>query len=87
VTKRFYFDLTDGYRTLSDDEGVEALTLDRAISQALLAMKEMSQSGELDRLGNGWRMIIRDEAGIIRQEFVIERGESTISSHTLRQNH
>ena len=75
MTKRFYFDLTDGYRTLSDDEGVEATNLDQAISQALLAMKEMSQSGELDRVGNGWRMIIRDEAGIIRQEFVIQQRE------------
>jgi hypothetical protein len=71
VTERFYFDLTDGYTAWNDGEGIEAPSLDHALAQALVALKEMRQNGEVDQLGEGWQMIVRDDAGVVRQTFVI----------------
>ena len=71
VTERFYFDVTDGYTAWNDGEGIEAPSLDHALAQALVALKEMRQNGEVDQLGEGWQMIVRDDAGVVRQTFVI----------------
>ncbi len=71
MQERFYFDLTDGCTAWNDDEGIEAPDLDHALAQAFLALKEMRQTGELDQLGEGWQMIVRDEADVVRQSFVI----------------
>jgi hypothetical protein len=71
VTERFYFDVTDGYTAWNDGEGIEAPSLDHALAQALVALKEMRQNGEVDQLGEDWQMSVRDEAGVVRQTFVI----------------
>ena len=67
VAKRFYFDLTNGQTTLRDETGVEATSLNEALEQARAAIDEMRDNGELDGLGRGWQLIIRDERGAVVQ--------------------
>lgn len=67
VAKRFYFDLTDGQITLRDETGVEAASLNEAQEQAWAAIDEMRDNGELDDLGRGWQLVIRDERGTVVQ--------------------
>jgi hypothetical protein len=62
VAQRFYFDLTDGLTAIRDDEGVEADDLADALKEAEAALQEMSASGELTDLEEGWRLVIRTGA-------------------------
>ncbi|MER2268390.1 DUF6894 family protein [Methylobacterium oxalidis] len=71
MLRRFYFDLTDGQTTLSDTEGVLAADLNEAIIEALEGLREMRSSGELDELGDNWKLIIRDENGTARKTFTV----------------
>ncbi|MFE1599639.1 DUF6894 family protein [Methylobacterium sp. ID0610] len=59
VAQRFYFDLTDGFTTIRDEEGVEAEDLADALEQAEAALDEMGVAGELAGLEEGWRLVIR----------------------------
>ncbi|GEP04950.1 DUF6894 family protein [Methylobacterium oxalidis] len=72
MAQRFHFDLTDGYRTLRDRAGTLAPDVDRALAQALMAIKELRDSGELATLGDGWQMVVRDTSGTVRQVFLIQ---------------
>ncbi|AWN40663.1 hypothetical protein U8607_04695 [Methylobacterium durans] len=72
MAQRFHFDLTDGFRTLHDRAGTLAPDVDRALVQALMAIKELRESGELATLGDGWQMIVRDTSGTVRQVFLIQ---------------
>ena len=72
MAEHFHFDLTDGATIILDEEGVEASDLDHALAQALVAIKEMRESGELAELGDGWQMVVRDTSGTVRQVFLIQ---------------
>lgn len=63
MQKRFYFDLTNGQKFIRDDEGVEADDIDQATKEAQVVLNEMRGSQELSSIGDGWRLIIRDENG------------------------
>ena len=67
VSKRFYFDLTNGRTTLRDETGVEAASPEEALEQAWAAIDEMRDNGELDDLGRGWQLIIRDDRDTVVQ--------------------
>lgn len=63
--QRFFFDLTDGIDNLSDDEGVEAASLDETLEAAHAIIAEMRTKQELPAQGEGWELHIRDERGAI----------------------
>ena len=65
MAQRFYFDLTDGLTTIRDNEVVEADDLADALEQAEAALEEMSASGELTDLEEGWRLVIRTGADTV----------------------
>ncbi|WP_244424529.1 DUF6894 family protein [Methylobacterium nodulans] len=62
MAQRFYFDLTDGFTTIRDNEGVEAEDLADAVKQAEAALEEMRAAGELADFEEGWRLVIRTGA-------------------------
>lgn len=67
MTRRFYFDLTDGHTTFLDTEGVLAADINEAVIEAIEALRELRASAELDDLDDGWKLAIRDEKGSIRK--------------------
>ncbi|WP_132253352.1 DUF6894 family protein [Methylobacterium segetis] len=71
MVRRFYFDLTDGRTTLFDTEGVLAADLNEAIVEALEGLREMRASGEIDEMGDNWKLVIRDENGSTRRTFSV----------------
>ncbi|GEP08036.1 DUF6894 family protein [Methylobacterium oxalidis] len=72
MAERFHFDLTDGAATIADEDGVEASGIDHALGQALVAIKEMRESGELAELGGGWQMVVRDESDRVRHVIYLD---------------
>lgn len=60
---RFYFDLTDKRTTLSDKEGVEAISLSEALEALQEIVEEMCENDDLPDQGEGWRLLIRDQDG------------------------
>lgn len=71
MTSRFYFDLNNGQEYISDNEGVDASDLDEAIKQVEVIIAELRASGELARVDSGWKLCIRDEAGLIRKRIPV----------------
>ena len=63
MSERFYFDLTNGLSTISDEVGVWAIDLDDAIHQAGEALAEMQEDNELANDADHWMMIIRNASG------------------------
>ena len=63
MSERFYFDLTNGLSTISDEVGVSAMDLDDAIHQAGEALAEMREDNELANDADQWMMIIRNASG------------------------
>ncbi|WP_264045480.1 DUF6894 family protein [Methylobacterium flocculans] len=63
MSERFYFDLTNGLSTISDEVGVSAIDLDDAIRQAGEALAEMREDNELANDADQWMMIIRNASG------------------------
>lgn len=76
MAERFHFDLTDGATSILDEEGVEASDLDHALAQALVAIKEIRESGELAELGDGWQMVVRDGNSRIRHLIYLDESMS-----------
>jgi len=65
MPQRFYFDLTDGFTTIRDEEGVEADDLQVALTYAEKAIQEMRLDGELTRLDADWQFEIRIHDGAV----------------------
>ena len=63
MSERFYFDLTNGLSTISDEVGVSAIDLDDAIHHAGEALAEMREDNELANDADQWIMIIRNASG------------------------
>ena len=63
MLKCFYFDLVKRETILSDEAGIEAADLSEALEEAEVALEEWRDSGEAAAFGDGWQMLIRDEAG------------------------
>jgi hypothetical protein len=71
LASNFYFDLRGSRTVIIDQEGIVAEDLNEAIVEALAALREMRASGELDEFGDGWKLAIRDDKGIVRKAFSI----------------
>ncbi|WP_336486491.1 DUF6894 family protein [Methylobacterium nigriterrae] len=67
MPQRFHFDLTNEHTVVCDEKGVLADDLHEAIEEALEALREMRISGDIDELGYGWKMLIRDTEGVVRK--------------------
>ena len=63
MSERFYFDLTNGLSTISDEVGVSAIDLDDALHQAHEALTEMREDNEFASDADQWTMIIRNASG------------------------
>ena len=66
MAEHFFFDLTDGSSMISDEDGVIAVDLDEAVTQAGAVLEEMRRSGEFSNSDEAWMLIIRDEVGRTR---------------------
>ena len=71
MAQRFYFDLRGDRTVIPDETGILANDLNEAIVEALEALREMRASGELDEFGDGWKLAIRDDKGVVRKTFSI----------------
>ena len=63
LSECFFFDLTNGLSTISDEVGVSAIDLDDAIHQAGEALAEMREDNELANDADQWMMIICNASG------------------------
>jgi microcompartment protein CcmK/EutM len=63
LAERFYFDLTDGVTTISDETGVMALDLSDALLQAKALMVEMDELEDHEVDAHKWMIVVRDSAG------------------------
>lgn len=77
---RYYFDLTNGETTLTDEEGVVAANLDQATTEAQIVLKDMLIGGELMDVDN-WTIIIREKGGKMLREIPLKSSDSKSSSH------
>ena len=64
MSKRLYFDLTNGQDIIRDPEGVDASGLDEAIGEAQAVLDEMSGNAAFTP-EDSWQLMIRDEDGAI----------------------
>ncbi|KAB1073855.1 hypothetical protein F6X53_26610 [Methylobacterium soli] len=71
MASNFYFDLRGSRTVIIDQEGIVAKDLNEAIVEALAALREMRASGELDEFGDGWKLAIRDDKGVVQKAFSI----------------
>jgi hypothetical protein len=62
LTERDHFGLEDGLEAIRDTDRVEADSADQAVEQALTAIAEMRDSGEIET-ARGWDLVIRDARG------------------------
>ncbi|MBB3904995.1 hypothetical protein GGR33_004521 [Methylobacterium brachythecii] len=62
---RYRFDLESSDELIRDETGVEAVDLDHASMQALAAVEEMRDSGELAGVSGLWELVIRDEDDVV----------------------
>ena len=62
MPQRYHFDLEDGNEVLRDQDGVEASSLDEAVTHALAVIAEMRANGEIVEPGV-WRLVIRNGDG------------------------
>lgn len=65
LAQRFYFDLRNDHDLIKDDEGVEAIDLDQATTEAQAALDEMRGASPADMSEARWQLDIRDEEGAI----------------------
>ncbi|GLS45780.1 DUF6894 family protein [Methylobacterium brachythecii] len=65
VPMRYRFDLESSDELIRDETGVEAVDLDHASMQALAAVEEMRDSGELAGVSGLWELVIRDEDDVV----------------------
>jgi hypothetical protein len=63
VSPRFFFDVSNGCQTISDEEGVEAADLNEALTEARSVISELADEVAEADLGQHWTLIVRDEAG------------------------
>lgn len=63
LTKRFFFDLTDGLTTIRDDVGIVVDSLNDAVKQAMEVLQEMRSGNELSGSDERWTLSIRESAG------------------------
>ena len=62
----FFFDVHDGDRVLSDDDGTDLADIEAARAHAIVVVQELMfrQSGLLDRGWSEWKILIRDGDGV-----------------------
>jgi len=61
---RYYFHLVSSTGRITDDEGVEAASLNQAKSQALMAIDELrAEEDTIDDDWIGWRLEVTDPSG------------------------
>ena len=63
MLKRFFFDLVRHDTILPDETGVEVVSLSDALEQAIRALAELCDGGEVTEFDDGWTLLIRNEAG------------------------
>lgn len=63
MAERFYFDLTDGVTTISDETGVVAVDPNDALRQADEVLAEMQDDEEHEDDAHKWMIVVRDSAG------------------------
>ena len=62
---RCYFNLTNGTETIRDDEGVEVLCLNEALTHAHKAIKELRGEDPMSACGwQGWQLNMVDSYGL-----------------------
>jgi Domain of unknown function (DUF6894) len=62
----FYFDVHDGDRVLSDDDGTDLADIEAARAHAIVVVQELMfrRDGMLDRDWSEWNILIRDGDGV-----------------------
>ena len=71
LAQRFFFDLKRGQKVIADETGILASDLNEAIVEALEALREMRASGEMDEFDDEWKLVIRDDLGVVRKVFSV----------------
>lgn len=61
----FHFDLENNHEVIEDEDGVEADGLEQAVVEALAGINEMRAAGELDAMGAGWTLVVRNADGTV----------------------
>lgn len=64
MPERFYFDIENGTESIRDEEGVEAGSLEEALGEARLVIREMADELAADP-DETWTLIVRDGAGSV----------------------
>ena len=65
MARWFYFDLVSENRTVKDDEGVEADSLEQAVTEARRVISEMQACNDLPHDADAWQIQIRDDDGFV----------------------
>lgn len=76
MSKRFFFDVSDGEEFIADKAGAEAATLDQAIAEARSVIAETADEVVGSDPDRHWTLIVRDEAGSIVERLPIKRQTS-----------
>ncbi|MGH1571254.1 DUF6894 family protein [Methylobacterium sp. P31] len=80
MSRRFYFDFEDGQETIRDDEGVEADTLEQALSDARSVIREMAGEVAANDPGEAWALVVRDETGSPVARLPIDKSQNRVSN-------
>jgi hypothetical protein len=73
VSPRFFFDVSDGENTLTDQAGIDAFDLDEVLVEAKSVITEMADEVTEANPDQSWALIVRDEAGSVVGRLPIER--------------
>lgn len=63
MSARFFFDVSNGRETISDEVGIEAENLDEVLAEARSVIIEMADEIPQAPSDRPWSMIVRNEAG------------------------
>lgn len=74
MNARFHFDLENGREAIRDEEGVWADNLASALDQVTTGVAELRAAGELEDIAQGWFLVIRDDAGVVRECLPLKKG-------------
>ena len=73
VPPHFFFDVSNGLETLSDEVGIEAANLENVLAEARSVIVEMADEVTGADLDQSWTLIVRDEAGSLVGPLPIKR--------------
>ncbi|MHB2207937.1 DUF6894 family protein [Methylobacterium sp. CM6257] len=73
MPERFYFDVENGRDTIRDEEGVEAGSLDEALTEARSVIAEMADEVSAADPGRSWTLVVRDASGLALCRLPIRR--------------